>query len=389
MPNFHTKNLELPNFPATFGESEFLLQAISKRDDRLVMCRCRGVELLIKIHQTKDGFLVKGDKITRPSNVAILQQALRDFRDWTNSKPFYSNIDSKKQKNLKHSPYLKDMNYFANEFKTDLEILVEVGFGSGRHLLYQAIKNPHTLVIGIEIHKPSIAQVLKQCELQNITNILVVDYDARTFLEFLKSNSVRAIFVHFPVPWDKKPHRRVISDAFISESKRVLQVGGTLELRTDSDNYFFYSFEEFLKQSRVELKIHKNRDLEISSKYEDRWKRLEKNIYDIIMTNQEFSKDVESVKTLKFEKRLDFRRVKDNFKEITMSFDGFFVHLERIYTIKENEGLIRVSFGSSHRNEHSYVYITQEGVSYMPNNILATKDNLNAHKIIEDLLWNM
>ena len=49
------------------------------------------------------------------------------------------------------------------------------------------------------------------------------------------------------MPWDKKPHRRVINEDFINESVRVLKRDGFLHLRTDSDNYFNYSLNEFLK----------------------------------------------------------------------------------------------------------------------------------------------
>ena len=34
-------------------------------------------------------------------------------------------------------------------------------------------------------------------------------------MEFIESNKVGKIFVHFPVPWDKKPHRRIYSDEFV------------------------------------------------------------------------------------------------------------------------------------------------------------------------------
>ena len=63
--------------------------------------------------------------------------------------------------------------------------------------------------------------------------------------EMLPSNRCTQIFVHFPVPWDKRPHRRVISPSFLAESMRVLEKGGRLELRTDSDKYFWYSLETF------------------------------------------------------------------------------------------------------------------------------------------------
>ena len=388
MPNFHAKEFVEPTYPSSYGKSDFEFVAVSKRGDRLVMSHTQDCDMLLKVNKNKKGYLIKGDKITRPSQVAILQQALKDYRDLSKTETTNSNIDSKKEKSLKISPYLKSMEYFADSFKTTKDILVEVGFGSGRHLLHQAKKNPDKIVIGLEIHKPSIEQVLKQCELQSIENILVVDYDARTFLEFLNSNSVEQIFVHFPVPWDKKPHRRVISERFIDESKRALKVGGTLELRTDSDNYFEYSFSEFIKQQKVELHVNKNRDLEISSKYEDRWKRQEKDIYDITMINQESSNEIFSVGRLKFNEKLEFKEVKKRFEEVTLRGDGFFAHIEDIFAISEEEGLVRVSYGASQRNEHSYVFIKKDEVTYFPNNVLATKDNEEAHELIKGYLWN-
>lgn len=388
MPNFHTKEFIEPTLPVSFAQTRFKYAAYSEKE-QLIMCECSKHQFFVKIYAKGDYYLIKGDKITRPTQVSILQQALRDLRDVTKTTPHNSNIDAQRQRTLKVSPFLKEMEYFAHEFTTKKDILVEVGFGSGRHLLHQAKKNPDKLIIGLEIHKPSIEQVLKQCELQNISNILVVDYDARAFLEFLASNSVNQIFVHFPVPWDKKPHRRVISSRFINESKRVLKKSGTLELRTDSDKYFEYSFGEFIGQTKTELQINKNRDLEVSSKYEDRWKRQEKNIYDITMINQEDSEDIESIKTLKFNKKLNFKRIRESFEKKLLRGIDSFAHLEEIYDIDENRGLIRVSFGGGQKNEHNYIYISKDKVCYLPDNVLATQDNKNAHQLIEEMLWNM
>jgi len=58
-------------------------------------------------------------------------------------------------------------------------------------------------------------------------------------MELIPSNIVGKVYVHFPVPWDKKPHRRVISTSFIEESRRVLKVGGQLELRTQRYCHYF------------------------------------------------------------------------------------------------------------------------------------------------------
>ena len=81
---------------------------------------------------------------------------------------------------------------------------------------------------------------------------------------------------HFVIPSDYP---------FLDEAIRVLKVDGTLELRTDSKEYYEYGLEVFEEPKISKLLIHKNRDLEVSSKYEDRWRRQEKDIYDLIFTN--------------------------------------------------------------------------------------------------------
>ncbi|HIO71433.1 MAG TPA: tRNA (guanosine(46)-N7)-methyltransferase TrmB, partial [Campylobacterales bacterium] len=130
-----------------------------------------------------------------------------------------SNLNLKEPKHLTNLEYLKDVEFF-NKFQDFGEIAIEIGFGSGRHLLYRAENEPNTTFIGIEIHKPSIEQLLKQIEIRNLKNIYVLDFDARHFFETIPSNRVSTIYIHFPVPWDKQPHRRVIQPNFLQEAKR-------------------------------------------------------------------------------------------------------------------------------------------------------------------------
>ena len=382
MPNFKTDSLSVPKFPASFGDSKFLYRAIRGDDESLVRVQQKNESFFIQIRAKNGGFLIKADKISRPSQVVFVQQALRDFRDLCVCKAMFSNIEPQKVKSKVKFEVLKDIDFFADEFKSDAEIWVEVGFGSGRHLLYQAKQNPNIELIGLEIHKPSLEQVAKQCKLQSIKNIRLLDYDARIFLEFLSSNSVGRIFVHFPIPWDKKPHRRVISSEFIDESIRVLKDGGKLELRTDSQKYFNYSLVEFLKPEKVDLHINKNSDLDISSKYEDRWKKQEKNIYDVIMTNRHISDDKQRVGKIKFDKVFNFKTIKQKFEKIVRNEKDFFLHVEDIYEICDDEGLIKISFGASTKNERVYVHFSKEKTSYFPNNILATKANQQAHYLL-------
>ncbi|AFL68001.1 tRNA (guanosine(46)-N7)-methyltransferase TrmB [Sulfurospirillum barnesii] len=385
MPNFHTEHFDTLAYPSTFGETTFLYEARSQRGNILIMASMGGEPILIRIHPKKEGgFLVKGDKATRPTQASFLQKVLIDFRDASNAKEIFSNIEPKKFLHVKPSAYLKEIGFFAHSFQPEREIWIEIGFGSGRHLLHQAKKNPHIQFIGLEIHKPSIEQVLKQCELQCIENILVVDYDARLFMEFLSSNRVGRIFVHFPVPWDKKPHRRVFSASFIEEALRVLHVKGTLELRTDSPLYFEFTFSQMMQLSKAEVHVKKNAELEITSKYEDRWLKMEKDIYDVVLTNEIHSEEIERLGTLNFEQNVDFSKIAHAFKEELLRGDGFFVHFEELFEINAKSGLIRLSFGANERNEKCYICIEEGKVSYLPNAILATKSNLAAHTLIKE-----
>lgn len=388
MPNIQTKQLTLIDLPAIWGEYRFEFIATSDRGERLLFTTYRDKQFFLQITERPQGFLIKADKLTRVTPVTIIQNALKGFSALHNLELTFSNIDGKSEHNrLKEDKgVLKNAHYFVDEYQSDKEMWIEVGFGSGRHLLHQAKQNPHIQFVGLEIHKPSIEQVIKQCHLQNIENIFILDFDARVFMQLLSSNTVGRIFVHFPVPWDKKPHRRVISKAFVQEALRVLKVDGTLELRTDSENYFTYSFETMQALNRYALSIRKNHDLSISSKYEDRWKRMEKNIYDVTLKNDLKSPQKEAFGTLTFDNFLPFSEVKKRFSNRTIKGDDYFVHFENLYEINENEGLLKVSLGSSEKCEHKYLLFKNNMIKYFPNDSLPIAQNYKSHNTIKEFL---
>ena len=119
----------------------------------------------------------------------------------------------------------------------------------------------------------------------------VLDFDARQLLETLPSNSIEAIYLHFPVPWDEQPHRRVLSKRFFDEVKRVLNQGGIFELRTDSEELFKSSMELFLNEPQIKFELQKNIKIDVESKYESRWLKMQKNIYNLKIESLEISNE--------------------------------------------------------------------------------------------------
>jgi len=336
MPHIIIDKLKELKFPVKADKCEFLFKA-----ENLIGVKTDTAKFLIQIRKHKNGYLVKYDKITRPL-ISEIKKAYLDFVKINNANIIFENISGIKEK-------LPNKNILEINNNLDNINIVEVGFGSGRHLIHLAKKYPNKTILGIEIHKPSIEQVLRRIEHENLTNIKIINHDARLILSKFPSNKIHSIYVHFPVPWDKKEHRRVINTDFINEAKRVLQKGGFLHLRTDSENYFNYSLGEFLKQKKVEITIKKNIPYEITSKYEERWIKQGKNIYDIFMTSLEISPEIKETFDFSFEKKLknlDFK---------PKVYNNFIIHLEKEFKINENKSLIRATIGHFNRPEHIYI----------------------------------
>jgi len=355
--------------------------------DMVIGVEHRDEEFLLQLKADKKAYLLKYDKVTRPLKVNILKEALGLVAKELELEVLSSNIALSNTKVALSSEYFKKIEDFDNITYPKEKVSVEVGFGSGRHLLYQAQKNPDTLFIGLEIHTPSAQQVLKQIELQGIENIWVVNYDARLFLEMLPSNLCRQIFVHFPVPWDKKPHRRVISKSFLSESMRVFHNEGRLELRTDSDNYFWYALETFFSMPKIEVEVRKNEALEVTSKYEARWLKQEKDIYDVYVKCTVTSKEKEGRLDFNFNDVKYTQSIEERLPKKALVFDGYFVHFERIFKQMDGSLFIKCAFGSFDRPEHKYLVLGHERCRYFVSPPVKTMVNYDAHlKLAEQLM---
>ncbi len=339
-------------------------------------------EFLLELKSRAKDTLIRADKITRPLDINRIKELLKRLADEADLEILHSNISITHTQAPIASEYEKGIREFESLEFPKPKVALEVGFGSGRHLLWRANEDSQTLFIGVEIHTPSARQVLKQIALQGLDNIWVVNYDARLLLEMLPSNRLEAIYVHFPVPWDKKPHRRVISEPFLKEAMRVLRPGGILELRTDSENYYRYALEIFSRADKIDFRVEKNRKLEVISKYEARWLRMNKDIYTVSVRANELSEERKSDYNFTF-KPLNLKRL-SKLPQKALVREWGFVHFGPIYRRSdERGGLIECSFGSFERPEHKYLRYDMEGnLEYFPQIPVKTAVNAEAHRLI-------
>ena len=163
MPHIVFNKTDLINTPSSKDGVDFKFIAKSynftshqRNTEYKIAVENENKEFLLTLKSKNDDQMIKIDKVTRIAPITIVKDALNAYVNSINPNIVFSNTNSIHQKEETQKEFLKDINYFVDEFQTDKEIQIEVGFGSGRHLLHQAKNNPDIQFIGLEIHTPSI-----------------------------------------------------------------------------------------------------------------------------------------------------------------------------------------------------------------------------------------
>jgi tRNA (guanine-N7-)-methyltransferase len=125
------------------------------------------------------------------------------------------------------------------------EVWLEIGFGSGEHLAWQAAHHADVGLIGAEFFVNGIAGLLAQVTQQQLENVRIHEGDGRMLLEALPERSIARAFVLFPDPWPKGRHakRRFISAQSVRDLARIVLDGGELRLASDDPSYISWMLE--------------------------------------------------------------------------------------------------------------------------------------------------
>ncbi len=120
-----------------------------------------------------------------------------------------------------------------------IRLAMEIGFGGGEHLLWQAGHDPQTGFIGCEPFEDGVIKVLSGIEQAGLANIRLHTDDARDVLRWLPPASLDAAYVLFPDPWPKLRHRkrRLVNPQTLDLLARVMKPGARLRLGTDIADY--------------------------------------------------------------------------------------------------------------------------------------------------------
>jgi tRNA (guanine-N7-)-methyltransferase len=135
---------------------------------------------------------------------------------------------------------------FAAAFGRDAPVVLEIGFGNGEQLHFDALRDPSRNFVGVEVHKPGVGRLLNAIAGDDVPNVRVYRHDAVEVLQHeVADGALDQVRIYFPDPWPKKRQnkRRIVQPAFVEMVATKLRRGGLLHLATDWQPYAEHMLE--------------------------------------------------------------------------------------------------------------------------------------------------
>jgi tRNA (guanine-N7-)-methyltransferase len=160
---------------------------------------------------------------------------------------------SERQKGLRQT-LLGDLAYHIDQeplsqFPNNVrEVWLEVGFGAGEHLIWQAQAHSDIGMIGAEPYEMGVAKLLTKLEDSALNTVRIHEGDGGEIIAALPDASLSRFFLLFPDPWPKTRHhkRRFLQTEMLDSLARVLKPGAELRFATDDKSYLPYALERLM-----------------------------------------------------------------------------------------------------------------------------------------------
>lgn len=120
------------------------------------------------------------------------------------------------------------------------KIYVEIGSGSGMHLINRAAVDPESLYIGFELRFKRTFRTAEKAARDGLKNLVVIRTNAALIADLLPPKSLSGIYVNFPDPWAKKRWKkhRIINTDYLEVLHGLLHDEGFFSYKTDHREYF-------------------------------------------------------------------------------------------------------------------------------------------------------
>ncbi len=119
-------------------------------------------------------------------------------------------------------------------------LFVELGSGSGGHLLEQAQLDQQALFLGFELRFKRVVRTAEKARKLNLPNVVVLRTTAQNISSILPLRSIDGVYINFPDPWDR--HRwhkhRLIQAESLKVLETLMKPGSFISYKTDHRESF-------------------------------------------------------------------------------------------------------------------------------------------------------
>ena len=204
-------------------------------------------------------------------------------------KIFFGRSKSRSLSKTKKFFYVNHKGDFLVDFEQiklvkNKDFVLEIGFGLGENLLFQATKYPKNHFIGIDPFINGVANVIQKAKELNLNNISILDMPVQKVLDNFSENFFSKVFVLFPDPWmkNKQKKRRLLNYLFLEKILKKMKVKSSFIFATDDQDYFnFVTKEISLLRKKIDTFEYSlsNKHPITDTKYSNKATKLKKNIY--------------------------------------------------------------------------------------------------------------
>lgn len=148
--------------------------------------------------------------------------------------------------------YPEDMQgRWAAHFGNKRPITLELACGKGEYSLGLARQSEDRNFIGVDIKGNRIYVGAKKALAEGLTNVAFLRTQIQQLSRYFAPGEVSEIWIVFPDPFLKKESNRLTHPRFLREYQQVLQPGGRIHLKTDSEPLYRFTQEVIREQGCV------------------------------------------------------------------------------------------------------------------------------------------
>lgn len=130
-------------------------------------------------------------------------------------------------------------------FENDKPITLELACGKGDYTLGLARLFPERNFIGVDVKGARIWRGAKTALEENLSNAAFLRTRIELITHFFEKGEVAEIWITFPDPFLRKgkANRRLTSQLFLEQYKKILKANGLVHLKTDEPNFYEFTLE--------------------------------------------------------------------------------------------------------------------------------------------------